>query len=200
MSRRTALGIPRAVAVTGLTAALVSGTSVQTAGAAGAAISDRPDLAARFVAAVNAERVANHRPRLSVSRRLTAVARRWAARMAARNLLAHDPGLAGQVRGWHYLGENVGVGYSVASLAAAFWASPEHRSNILDRHYTEVGVAVVEVDGKLWVAEEYERPYGASSRSAVGGAASVNRRSGLRPARTDRSRGLLPPNRCPLSM
>lgn len=197
MSRHTPIGIPRAVAVTGLTAALVSGTTIQPAGAA---VSDRPDLAARFVAAVSAERAANHRPRLSVSQRLTAVARRWAARMAARNVLAHDPGLAGQVRGWHYLGENVGVGPSVASLAAAFWASPEHRSNILDRHYTEVGVAVVEVDGRLWVAQEYERPYDEGNRSAVTAGAPGNRRSSLRPTRNARARGLLPPSRCPLAM
>ncbi len=124
-------------------------------------------MTARFVAAINAERVASHRSRLSLSASLSNVAGRWATRMAARNVLSHNQNLGREVRGWHYLGENVGVGYSVESLVAAFWASPAHRSNILDRHYTELGVAVVDVGGKLWVAEEYEGPSGARIRAAA---------------------------------
>ena len=72
--------------------------------------------------------------------------------------LAHNPKLASSVSNWRYLGENVGVGYSVSSLEAAFYASPHHRANMLDRDFTQIGVAVVVVNGKMWVAEEFRRP------------------------------------------
>jgi hypothetical protein len=83
--------------------------------------------------------------------------------MARTNILAHNPHLATSVTGWKYLGENVGVGYSVSSLESAFWASAPHRDNMLDPDYTQVGLAVVDIGGKLWVAEEFSRPLPTSS-------------------------------------
>ena len=147
----------RAGAASGLALTLIAGT------AAAALAADRePAMAAQFVATINAERVTHGQAALATSSALTSAAARWVDTMSRRNVLAHNPNLAGEVRGWHYLGENVGVGYSVSSLETAFWESSEHRSNILDPHYTRIGVAVVDVGGKLWVAEEFERPYGAS--------------------------------------
>ncbi len=119
--------------------------------------------AAYFVNAINAQRVAHGRPRLAVSATMTAAAQRWADQMARSNRLYHNPGLASSVSNWKYLGENVGVGYSDSSLEGAFYASAPHRANMLDRDFTEIGVAVVVVHGKMWVAEEYRRPMHATA-------------------------------------
>jgi uncharacterized protein YkwD len=114
--------------------------------------------ASYFVNAINAQRSAHGRARLKVSSEMTGAAQRWAAAMARSNVLAHNPRLASSVSNWKYLGENVGVGPSASSLEAAFYASPHHRENMLDSDFTEIGVAVVVVHGKMWVAEEFRRP------------------------------------------
>jgi uncharacterized protein YkwD len=136
-------------------AALVAGTGTP---AAHATTTTSASGASYFISAINAERVAHHKPRLAVSGDMMAAAQRWASQMARSNQLYHNPGLAHSVSNWRFLGENVGVGYSDSSLEAAFYASPEHRANMLDSDYTQIGVAVVIVNGKYWVAEEYRRP------------------------------------------
>lgn len=123
--------------------------------------------AAYFVNAINAQRVKHGRPKLEVSATMTAAAQRWAAQMARSNELYHNPRLATSVSNWKYLGENVGVGYSDSSLEAAFYASTPHRDNMLDRDFTQIGVAVVVVHGKMWVAEEYRRPMHATAEAKV---------------------------------
>jgi Cysteine-rich secretory protein family len=148
---------------TGHPASAASAVSAATA----ASGTQEPGTAASFAANINDERASNHRPRLAISSALTAAAESWAASMARSNTLEHNPRLSSEVSGWQYLGENVGVGYSASQLESAFWDSPGHRSNILDLDFTRVGVGVVDVGGKLWVAEEFERPYGASSAGAA---------------------------------
>ena len=122
--------------------------------------------ASYFVNAINKQRVAHHRPKLAVSSEMNAAALRWASQMAKSNTLAHNPKLASSVSNWRYLGENVGVGYSDSSLEAAFYASPHHRDNMLDTDFTQIGVAVVVVKGKMWVAEEFRRPMHSTASSA----------------------------------
>jgi len=114
--------------------------------------------ASYFINAINAQRARHGRPKLAVSSTMMASAQRWANQMAKSNSLYHNPHLATSVSNWKYLGENVGVGYSDSSLEAAFYASTPHRDNMLDKDFTEIGVAVVNVGGKLWVAEEFRRP------------------------------------------
>ena len=53
-------------------------------------------------------------------------------------------------------GENLAKGYATAeSLVEAWMASPTHAANILDGSYTTCGIAVYEVDGKLYFAQEF---------------------------------------------
>ncbi|MFL6098911.1 MAG: CAP domain-containing protein [Actinomycetales bacterium] len=155
-SRRLAV-----LAAAGLVAGgLVAGVGASPAHAASSS-------ASYFVNAINAQRVAHGRARLAVSGDMSAAAQRWAAAMARSNKLYHNPRLASSVSNWRVLGENVGVGPSASSLEAAFYASPEHRANMLDREFTEIGVGIVVVNGKMWVAEEFRRPmYGAHSSVA----------------------------------
>lgn len=150
-THRTRSALATIVAAGVLSGGLVAGVGASSADAA-------TSNASYFVNAINARRAAAHRPRLAVSSEMTRSAQRWASAMARSNTLAHNPKLASSVSNWAYLGENVGVGYSVESLEAAFYASPHHRDNMLDKDFTEIGVAVVVVNGKMWVAEEYRRP------------------------------------------
>lgn len=53
-------------------------------------------------------------------------------------------------------GENLAKGYKTAeSLVAAWMASPTHAANILNGSFTTCGIAVYEVDGKLYFAQEF---------------------------------------------
>jgi len=74
--------------------------------------------------------------------------------MADAGYLFHNPDLGLVLTdGWAKLGENVGVGYSAASLHDAFMDSPGHLDNVLDPGYEYVGIGTVEeADGKIWVA------------------------------------------------
>jgi uncharacterized protein YkwD len=156
-SRKAGLRLPAAV---GLAGAILAGSSIN---AQAATAVQRPDWAALFVTQINGARATYHRPSLTVTTALTTSAQRWAASMARSNTLAHNPHLATSVTGWRYLGENVGVGYHIGELKHAFWQSAGHRANMLDLDFTQVGVAVVYIDGKVWVAEEFGRPLSGST-------------------------------------
>jgi uncharacterized protein YkwD len=149
------LGARRVIAaVASATAAVVLGSVAvtATAGASG-----------NFVSATNSARAAAGLGSLSVSSDLTAAATRQANAMAQSNTLYHTPNLASAVCCWVSLGENVGMGQSIASIHAAFMASPAHRANILSRSYTQIGVGyAVDSHGSLWVSEIFRRPSGAA--------------------------------------
>jgi peptidoglycan hydrolase-like protein with peptidoglycan-binding domain len=129
----------------------VCGAIVMGGLAATPAYADGGDSSA-YLNRLNAERTAHGLPALAADGDLTAVAQQWAAHMAATGVLAHNPQLATQVTGWHAVGENVGDGPTVADLDAAFWASPEHRANILDPTYDDIGVGSARGDGVLWIS------------------------------------------------
>jgi uncharacterized protein YkwD len=115
---------------------------------------------------INSARASRGLPRLTTRSDLVAVARGQAQRMAARNVLYHNPSLAQQVRNFRWVGENVGYGPSVALVHNAFMGSPGHKANLLDRDYTEVGVGAVWANGRVWIAQVFRRPLRATSASA----------------------------------
>lgn len=115
---------------------------------------------------------------------LVAAAQAKANDMAAKGYFAHtapdgaDP--------WHwfakagyafdYAGENLAVDFSdSADVNTAWMNSPEHRKNILDPHYTEIGIATAQgvLDGRatIFVVQEFGAP--ASSRQKPVVAATV---------------------------
>ncbi|MFN2614324.1 MAG: CAP domain-containing protein, partial [Actinomycetota bacterium] len=69
----------------------------------------------------------------------------------------HNQNLGSDVKGnWTMVGENVGVGPDVATLHQAFIDSPEHRDNILERSYNQIGVGVAYgADGNIYVTEDF---------------------------------------------
>lgn len=101
----------------------------------------------------NQDRAQNGLAALTVNPLLTAAAQDKANDMAAKGYFAHvspqgvDPwhwfGVAGY--SFTYAGENLAVDFSDSGDVNTAWMnSPEHRKNILDPHYTEIGIATAE--------------------------------------------------------
>jgi uncharacterized protein YkwD len=145
-----------------LAAAFVAVALAVTALVGGAAVSASPAGATSvedvFTTKINQARAARGIPRLTPRAHLIAVARDWAATMAAQAKLYHNPQLTSDVNNWRYVGENVGYGPDALTVHVAFMNSPAHRANVLDRDYTEVGIGAVVRDGRVWVAEVFRRP------------------------------------------
>jgi uncharacterized protein YkwD len=117
----------------------------------------REDAEAAFTLALNHRREKLHLRPLVTDPHWVAVARVWSAKMAAASTLSHNPDLvASALPGWQKLGENVGVGGSVAALHEAFLHSPHHYENIADPVFDEVGVGVVVAEGTIWVTFDFE--------------------------------------------
>jgi hypothetical protein len=117
-------------------------------------------------ALTNASRASAGMAAYAYSAELSAVAQSRAQSMAAHQLLTHA-GLASAVGNWSYLGENVGYGPSASALEVAFMNSPDHRANILDHDFTQVGVGAVTVGATVWVSVIFRRPM--SSAPSGGG-------------------------------
>ncbi|HET6816595.1 MAG TPA: CAP domain-containing protein [Mycobacteriales bacterium] len=126
---------------------------------------------AQFVADMNAARQANGLAPYSVAYDLTTIARNHSAQMASSQTLYHNPSLTTQVQNWQAVGENVGEGPTVSDIHTAFMNSPEHRANILDHDFTQVGVGVVvDKNGIIWVTEDFRQPMSSGGTSSASSA------------------------------
>ena len=126
-----------------------------------------------FFNAINAERTAVGRPKLTLMGDLTSNARAHSARMAEDGTIYHNSQLANQIGGnWTALGENVGMGPTCDSIHDAFMASPGHKANILDTDYNQGGVGVVVKDGTIYVTEVFAGRASSSSSSGSSGSSS----------------------------
>jgi hypothetical protein len=125
-------------------------------------------LAGQDLAAMtNADRVSRGLRALSSASDLQGLAQQRANEMARSGTLAHTTNLGGKVSGWQRLGENVGRGPNLNDIETAFMNSPEHRQNILDPSFTQVGVGVT-FDGKqyFFVAVIFRQPAGSAPAPA----------------------------------
>lgn len=112
-------------------------------------------LNARFVAAVNAQRTAHHLPRLRPNLRLAAAARAHSREMLVDGYYDHasfdGTSFWQRIRAFYNarsLGENLlAVSPTVTPRrAVALWmASPEHRRNMLDPAFREIGISAMHV-------------------------------------------------------
>jgi hypothetical protein len=117
---------------------------------------------ARFVMLVNQARAQAGVAPLEVDGELTALARDWAAQMAAAGGISHaKPISAGVTQDWQKMGENVGKGPSVDPIMDAFIASPGHYANLMDPDFTKIGVGVVWADGVLYTTHRFMQLRGA---------------------------------------
>lgn len=119
--------------------------------------SDPAAAEAEFVQRINELRRSEGLGTLTVHDELVHVARGWAAEMAEADEISHNPDLADSVSAdWQKLGENVGVGMTVAKLHDAFVRSPAHYRNLVDPDFTHIGVAVVlGRDGALFTTHQF---------------------------------------------
>jgi hypothetical protein len=151
--RRTA----RWVAALSLTVTALVGSA---AFAGSALASPAGDLAS----ATNTARTSAGLPALAENAQLDAVAQAWANKLAAAGVLSHNPAVRTQVTNWTVLGENVGMAGDVPTVQNAFMHSPEHKANILDPRYTQMGVgsatSIYPSCGcpVIWVVVDFRRP------------------------------------------
>jgi uncharacterized protein YkwD len=146
--------LARATAIAACLSALVPATAAaQSSCPSGADVaSARPAI----LCLVNAERTSRGLRALREQPRLRKAARRFARRMARRNVFAHNRrGLVrrikrtGYVRGYRRwsIGENIAWGQGSAgdpaAIVQAWMASPPHRRNILTPRFRRIGIGVV---------------------------------------------------------
>src|SRR4051812_1585805 len=128
-------------------------------------------MESQFIAKMNAARQSAGLRPYSVASDLTSVARQHSAQMASKQELYHNPSLTSQVQNWQAVGENVGEGPTVSDIHTAFMQSPEHKANILDHDFTQVGVGVVvDKHGIIWVTEDFRQPQSSTTGHAASSA------------------------------
>jgi uncharacterized protein YkwD len=106
--------------------------------------------------------------RLRWNDRLAAVARAHSLDMLNQGYFAHeDPqgrSVAARVRAagleWQAVGENIAIYSNVARAEAAFMNEPRfdknHRANILNPDFTDVGIGIVRgPDGRLYITQDF---------------------------------------------
>jgi len=112
------------------------------------------------VGLTNADRAAAGLPGLCVSGTLTGIAQNWANHMAATNSLAHQS-LSAVIGGTGFstMGENILVGpagFSINQMETAWMNSPDHRANILNGAFTQIGVGIATSgDGRVWACVDF---------------------------------------------
>lgn len=108
---------------------------------------------AELLRSTNDERHASNLPQLALNDKLTEAALLKAQDMFKQQYWAHTSPAGATPWHWFgrvgydytYAGENLAKNFASSKAVSAAWmASPEHRANILDTHYTQVGFAVVD--------------------------------------------------------
>jgi hypothetical protein len=116
-----------------------------------------------FFDSANRERVARHLPPLKWNNALAEAARRHASLMAEQDNLSHqlpgEPPLDRRASRagarFSQIGENIAMGPQAPRIHTGWMHSPGHRANILDVHFTALGVGVIEDSGKLYAVEDF---------------------------------------------
>ena len=117
-----------------------------------------------FFDSANRERIAQQLPPLKWDNALAEAALQHALRMAKEANLSHQlPGelpldqRAGQAGArFSQVGENIAMGRQAPAIHTGWMHSPGHRANILDVHFTALGIGVVEDDdGELYAVEDF---------------------------------------------
>ena len=137
-------------------------------------------VTAILIELANTDRGMNHVTPLTVDPVLTAVAQAKANDMAAKGYFAHtspdghDPWYWFTLEGYSftYAGENLAVDFSDSATVEEAWMnSPEHRANLLNPHYTQVGIAIAagtyEGHPTTFVVQEFGTPAPSGTASSV---------------------------------
>lgn len=105
---------------------------------------------------LNEERAAHNLRPLENNSDLGIKAQRWADTIAQEGRLVHS-NLASELNsGWHIVGENLAVASSVEEAHQMLMDSPSHRANILNPHFTHVGIGVTQRTGHMyWIVQVF---------------------------------------------
>lgn len=118
------------------------------------------EYASAAVRATNDARSAHDRRELSVDDCLKRKARQQAQRMADQQRIFHqDPVVIQDHCGMNWAGENVAYHYDSGQAVVDAWMqSPEHRANLLSRHFRRMGIAArMGGDGNWYVSQVFGR-------------------------------------------
>ena len=140
-------------------------------------------ISAVLMELANGDRAQNGLGQLTINPVLVEAAQAKANDMASRGYFAHTSPEG--VDPWHwfeeagysfaYAGENLAMDFSDSSDVNTAWMnSPTHRGNILDPHFTEIGIATAQgmYQGRLttFVVQEFGAPAGTRSQQPVASA------------------------------
>jgi uncharacterized protein YkwD len=189
----------------------IPGLSSRTAATLGAAtrsssvMGGMSALEQAVVDLTNQVRLQHGLPPFQVNSQLVTAAQTHSGDMARLNTMAHtlsgvaQPDLQTRAAavGYNYswLGENIAFGYPDApSVLNAWMNSPEHRANILDPNYTQVGVGMAWSNGGVpYATQEFGRPalggFPSSVPVLVGPLCGTSRPGPARTADPTRARG-----------
>lgn len=106
----------------------------------------------RLYGLIRQTRINHDLPVLHMDRYLSKYCRRHTKDMVQQNRLFHSTDLAGRVSRYNanWWGENVGYAGTLRRLLRAWIRSPDHRANLLDRHFHYIGIGVVHARGYFW--------------------------------------------------
>ena len=137
-------------------------------------------VSATLVGLANADRASESLPPLTVDPKLVAAAQAKADDMAKKGYFAHtspegvDPWYWFKQEGYQfiYAGENLAVDFSDSGDVNTAWMnSPEHRANLLDQRYTQIGIATAqgEFEGRaaIFVVQEFGAPAPGGAQEAT---------------------------------
>jgi uncharacterized protein YkwD len=122
-----------------------------------------PDVAQRFLDLTNGERAAAGIGPMAMRADVVPMALGHSLEMAQQGTIWHGSFVTEgtlHTLNAQSIGENVGMGESVAAIESAFMASPHHRDNILDPNFTQAGYAVVANNATYFVTEDFVQPKG----------------------------------------
>lgn len=123
-----------------------------------------PGLEARALALLNADRAAHGLPPLRENPQLSSLAREYGKDMITRSFFSHynPEGLSPFDRmdkqgiNYNYAGENLAINVSVEEAEVSLMNSDSHRKNILNTHFSEIGIGVcVDETGAVYVVQEF---------------------------------------------
>jgi hypothetical protein len=135
-----------------VTAAALSAAVLSVASPAQAASAEE----SKVLALTNQVRASIGAPALAWDEGLAAIARTWAAKMAADGIISHNPNYFSQITGnWAKASENVGQGPDIDTVHRALVASHSHYVNMTDTEVTVMGIGVVTSGNTVFIVESF---------------------------------------------
>jgi len=164
-----------------VTAAALSAAVLGVASPAQAASAEE----AKVLALTNQVRASVGAPALAWDEGVAAIARTWAAKMAADFIISHNPSYFTQITGtWAKASENVGQGPDIDTVHRALVASHSHYVNMTDTEVTVMGIGVVTSGNTVFIVENFLGRAGAAAPKVTTTKAPASPTTAARPTTT----------------